>query len=72
MIKSIADRDSVLEIDLTGPEGNAFVLIGHAKRWAKKLGLDPARVQSELMEGDYENLLQVMERYFGEYVVFYR
>ena len=72
MIKSIADRDSVLEIDLTGPEGNAFVLIGHAKRWAKQLGLDPARIQSELMEGDYENLLQVMERYFGEYAVFLR
>ena len=27
-------------IDLTGPEGNAFALLGAATRYAKQLGID--------------------------------
>jgi hypothetical protein len=72
MIKSIAEKSSPIEIDLTGPEGNAFVLLGYAKRWAKQLDLNSQDVLDEMMIGDYENLLAVMEKYFGEYVTFYR
>ena len=40
MIKSIEEKKGRVEIDLTGPDGNAFVLMGHASKWAKQLGLD--------------------------------
>jgi hypothetical protein len=72
MIKSINEKKSGIEIDLTGPDGNAFVLIGMASKFAKQLGLDGKVIQSEMMKGDYENLLNVFEKYFGDYVTLYR
>jgi hypothetical protein len=59
-------------IDLTGPQGNAFVLLGMAKGWAKDLGLDFEPIQKEATSGDYENLLQVLDNYFGDLVIFER
>ena len=64
------DREVV--IDLTGPEGNAFCLLGYAKNFGKQLGLDYKAIQEEMMSGDYENLLEVFDRNFGEYVVLER
>ena len=61
-----------IEIDLTGPEGNAFVLIGYARKWSKQLGLNPDEVEKEMMSGDYENLVSVLEKHFGSVVTFYR
>ena len=55
-------------IDLTGPQGNAFFLLGTASKLAKQLDLDGKAIQSEMMEGDYENLIKVFDKYFGEYV----
>ena len=72
MIKSINEKQGGVEIDLTGPEGNAFVLIGYASKWAKQLGLDSKKIQEEMMRGDYENLIGVIEKYFGDYVTLYR
>ena len=62
----------VIEIDLTGPEGNAFVLIGYANKWAKQLGLDGKAIQADMMSGDYDHLLSVMEKHFGDYVIMYK
>ena len=59
-------------IDLTGPDGNAFVLLGMAKGWAKDLGLNFAQIQAEATSGDYENLSSVLDNYFGDYVIFER
>ena len=59
-------------IDLTGPDGNAFALMGYAKRFAKQLGLDGNKITNEMMEGDYENLLQVFDNYFGDFVILER
>lgn len=72
MIKSINEKQGGVEIDLTGPDGNAFVLIGLASRWAKQLGLDSKKIQEEMTSGDYENLIGVIEKYFGDYVTLYR
>lgn len=72
MIKSINEKQGGIEIDLTGPEGNAFVLIGYASKWAKQLGLDSKKIQEEMTSGDYENLVGVIEKYFGNYVTLYR
>lgn len=71
MIKNKKQKDHI-EIDLTGPEGNAFMLMGYAQRWARQLGLDGAEIRKEMMSGDYEHLLSVMEKYFGNYIVMYR
>ena len=61
-----------LEIDLTGPQGNAFFLIGTAVNLAGQLGFDPEQIEKEMTSGDYENLLQVFDRYFGSIVTLYR
>ena len=59
-------------IDLTGPQGNAFFLMGQADRYARQLGLDKEVVIGEMKSGDYENLVQVFDRYFGDYVILER
>ena len=46
------------EVDLTGPDGNAFALMGMAKGWAKQLGLDWKEIHAQMIAGDYENLLK--------------
>ena len=60
------------EIDLTGPDGNAFVLLGYAKNYSKQLDLPWKKIQNEMTSGDYENLLQVFDKYFGSFVTLYR
>jgi len=72
IVKKESKPEKRPEIDLTGPDGNAFVLMGLAKRWARDLELDGDMIVKEMMLGDYENLLDVIEHYFGDYVVMYR
>jgi hypothetical protein len=59
-------------IDLTGPQGNAFFLIAQADRYARQLGLDSNTVINQMNAGDYENLVAVFDRYFGNYVILER
>ena len=56
------------EIDLTGPHGNAYFLLGTAKEFAKQLDLDVAAIHKEMTSGDYENLIAVFDKHFGDYV----
>lgn len=60
-----------IEIDLTGPEGNAFVLMGKVQSWCKQAGIDHEPVIADMMSGDYDHLLSVIERYFPS-VIMYR
>lgn len=39
-IKTRAEMPKRIEVDLTGPNGNAFFLLGMAGQLAKQLGLD--------------------------------
>ncbi len=71
MIKS-KQQTSGIHIDLTGPDGNAFYLIGTARKLSKQLGLDTEAIQTEMMKGDYENLIKVFDKHFGEFVTLYR
>jgi hypothetical protein len=59
-------------IDLTGPEGNAFVLFGYAKSYAKQLDIDGDKIIEEMKSGDYENLIEVFDSYFGNFVILER
>ena len=71
MIKSKIEKSGI-EIDLTGPDGNAFVLIGTAGNLAKQLGLDVKEIQAKMMSGDYENAVNVFDENFGHFVTLYR
>jgi hypothetical protein len=71
MIKS-KEQKLGIEIDLTGPQGNVFFLIGTAKNLAKQLGLDGKEIQTKMMSGDYENAVNVFDENFGHFVTLYR
>ena len=59
-------------IDLTGPQGNAFVLLGYAKQFARQLQLDGNKIVTEMQERDYEHLVETFDKYFGEFVILER
>ena len=72
MIRSKEQNQGPIVIDLTGPDGNAFVLLGKAKQLARQLGLDDNAITNEMMSGDYENLIEVFDREFGDFVILER
>jgi hypothetical protein len=73
MIKSVKHKKrKLIEIDLTGPDGNAFVLLNYAKELCLQLGLNYSEVSEKMMSSDYENLVKVFDEYFGEFVILYR
>ena len=75
MIKSIKEKEQTkIEIDLTGPDGNAYALMAYAKRFATQLGWKDkgSALINEMMSGDYEHLLEVFDNAFGEFVILYR
>jgi hypothetical protein len=55
-------------IDLTGPDGNAFALLGTASKLCKQLGMYDTLVVDEMMSGDYEHLIKTFDLYFGDYI----
>lgn len=64
-----------IEIDLTGPQGNAFFLLGTASKLGRQLGWDRDEIEillRQMKRGDYENLLQVFDKNFGSFVTLYR
>lgn len=75
MIREKQQRTGPVIIDLTGPDGNAFALIAMANNFAKQLDYSPDRrgkLNTELISGDYENLLEVFDKNFGEFVILER
>lgn len=73
MIKDKSEMEKRgLEIDLTGPDGNAFVLMGYASNLAKQLKKDEDAIRKDMQSGDYEHLVEVFDREFGDYVTLYR
>lgn len=62
------DGNERMTIDLTGPQGNAFFLLGTAQKLAKQLDLDGEAIKEEMTSGDYDNLVQTFDKYFGDYV----
>lgn len=72
MIKSKKELPEGIHVDLTGPQGNAYYLIVLAIKYAKAMDLDEKEVLTKMKSGDYENLVNVFESYFGEFVTLYR
>lgn len=72
MIKSIDEKPSLIELDLTGPDGNIFTLLGKGIKYCNQMGLDPKVFRDKMTSGDYNNSVNVFEEYFGEFVILYR
>jgi len=68
--KKTHDREII--IDLTGPDGNAYSLMGYATNLAKQLGIDPKPIIEDMKSGDYENLVSVFDKHFGSLITLER
>ena len=57
-------------IDLQGPQGNAFALMGHADDLLRQLGRRDEfnAMRTDMMSGGYDNLIRIFEENFGDYV----
>mgnify|MGYP001359705355 CR=1 FL=1 len=55
------------EIDLLGSGGNAYALMATGSGWLRDLGLSNLKSQflDEMMDGDYGELLQTIDRWFN-------
>lgn len=74
MIKDRRKMNPQIEIDLSGPEGNAFVLMAYAAKLGKRI-YGPEKTEGILEEmrlSTYELLLLTFDKYFGNFVTLYR
>ena len=57
-------------IDLQGPQGNAFALMGYAVELLRQLDRrdEVHAMRTDMMSGDYNNLLRIFEENFSDYV----
>ena len=68
-------QPSEIILDLTGPDGNAFALMGHAMNFGKQLGFSKLAIDGiieEMQLSDYEHLVQTFDKYFGQFVILER
>ena len=78
MIKSIQDRPTgptPIEIDLTGPKGNAYYLLALAENLSRQLKYSQFKqdcILDEMRLSDYEGLLYTFDREFGTLVTLWR
>ena len=71
MIKKKVNSGKI-EIDLTGPQGNAYYILGVAKNLCKQVGVPFEPIMKEMTSGDYENLIKVFDDKFGSVVTMYK
>ena len=70
---AILTKDKFMKrvIDLNGPEGNAFCVLGTAMSLCKQIGIGVERtdeILDEMRSDDYEHLIQTFDKYFGKLV----
>ena len=56
------------EINLLGPDGNAYFLLATADNLSKQLDLGNdvrEKISDEMKSSDYENLIKVFDKHFG-------
>ena len=71
----VKKQNKGIEIDLTGPQGNAFFLLGTASKLGRQLGWDRDEIEillRQMRNSDYENLVNTFDKYFGNIVTLYR
>ena len=68
-------KKGLVEIDLTGPEGNAYHLLALADNLSRQLGNSDFKTECILAEmrlTDYEGLLYTFDREFGSFVTLWK
>lgn len=60
-----------IEIDLTGPQGNVFVLIATAKKLGIQVGVDGEKVAKRMMRENYSDAINIFDAAFGDYVTLF-
>jgi hypothetical protein len=77
-IKSLKNKPigpTPIEVDLTGPDGNAYSLMALATDLSRQLGHSKFKrdcIIDEMMLTDYEGLLHTFDREFGMLVTLWR
>jgi hypothetical protein len=75
MIVESKPKTGKIEIDLSGPQGNAFHLLGIAQNLGRQLKFPKEKIgqiTTDMMSGDYGNLIEVFDSHFGDYVILYK
>lgn len=65
----------MLEVDLTRREGNAHYLLSLTESLGKQLGFNKhiiKDIQTTMMMGSYEQLIETFDIWFGDYVILYK
>jgi len=60
-----------MTIDLTGPQGNAYFILGTADQLGRQLGLDSDdlnAIMEDMKSSDYEHLIETFDKHFGSLV----
>ena len=55
-------------MDLNGPEGNAWCLLGTGSQLARVMRIDFEPIRKEMMSGDYRHLVETFDKHFGQHV----
>lgn len=59
------------QINISGPDGNAYALMGYVRRFGKQLGMPKSRIDGiieDMTSGDYDHLVEVFVENFEDYV----
>ena len=59
-------------IDLNGPEGNIFAVVGLLIAECKKVGTEPPKVEEILSIGEYEDIITHIEEAYSDEVLIIR
>jgi hypothetical protein len=62
-------KNKKITIDLDGPQGNTFALMGYALTLSRSFQLNGNTIIDEMKSGDYLNVLKVFDDNFGDFVV---
>jgi len=63
-------RNRKLTLNLDGPDGNAYVLLGTCKDIARQLRIPFDPIHTEATSKDYTHLVKTLNKYFGEFIDF--
>lgn len=68
---SMPQPDKV-QLNLSGPEGNAFAILAYASQYGKKLYPDTYQsILDDMKSQDYDHLIATFDRHFGDYFDIY-
>ncbi len=67
-------KNKMIVIDMTGPQGNAFYLMGVVLKTFRQSGAPELgeAIVAEMKKGDYEHLVKTFDTYLGEHFILER